>query len=164
MRRLFYFILKIFFPIKYARRIGVSVGENCRLLNIQYSTEPYLLKLGNHVSATNVRFETHDGGVWCFRDESPEIDIIKPISIGNNVYLGYEAVVLPGVTIGDNVVIGARAMVTKDIPSNSVAVGIPARVIKTLEEYKQKTFKEAHNTKQMDAVSKKAYYKNIYFK
>ena len=116
------------------------------------------------MSATNVRFETHDGGVWCFRKENPKIDIIKPISIGNNVYLGYEAVVLPGVTIGDNVVIGARAMVTKDIPSNSVAVGIPAKVIKTLEEYKEKTFNEAHNTKKMDVVSKEAYYKKIYWK
>ena len=84
------------------------------------------------MSATNVRFETHEGGVCCFRDENMEIDIIKPISIGDNVYLGYEAVVLPGVTIGNNVIFGARAIVTKDIPSNSVAVGIPARVIKTL--------------------------------
>ena len=164
MKKLFYFIFKKFSPIKYARHIGVNVGDNCRLLNIQYSTEPYLLKIGNHVSATNVRFETHDGGVWCFRKENPEIDIIKPISIGNNVYLGYEAVVLPGVTIGNNVIIGARAMVTKDIPSNSVAVGIHARVIKTLEEYKEKTFKEADNSKHMDAVSKKAYYKNKYFR
>ena len=164
MKKLFYFIFKKFSPIKYARHIGVNVGDNCRLLNIQYSTEPYLLKIGNHVSATNVRFETHDGGVWCFRKENPEIDIIKPISIGNNVYLGYEAVVLPGVTIGNNVIIGARAMVTKDIPSNSVAVGVPARVIKTLEEYKEKTFNEAHNTKKMNAVSKEAYYKKIYWK
>jgi len=88
IKRLFYFLFKKFFPIKYARHIGVNVGDNCRLLNIQYSTEPYLLKIGDHVSATNVRFETHDGGVWCFRKENPKIDIIKPISIGNNVYLG----------------------------------------------------------------------------
>jgi acetyltransferase-like isoleucine patch superfamily enzyme len=164
MSRLFYFIFNKLFPIKYAIYIGVNVGDNCRLINIKYSTEPYLLKIGNHVSATNVRFETHDGGVWCFRNENPEIDIVKPITIGNNVYLGYEAVVLPGVTIGNNVVIGARAMVTSDIPSNSVAVGVPARVIKTLEEYKEKTFNEAHNTKKMDAVSKEAYYKKIYCK
>tara|TARA_B110000977_G_C10799885_1_gene385871 strand:- start:381 stop:602 length:222 start_codon:yes stop_codon:yes gene_type:complete len=68
---------------------------------------------------------------------------------------------IPGLS---NVVIGARAMVTKDIPSNSVAVGIPAKVIKTLEEYKEKTFNEAHNTKNMDVVSKEAYYKKIYWK
>ena len=68
---------------------------------------------------------------------------------------------IPGLS---NVGIGARAMVTKDIPSNSVAVGIPAKVIKTLEEYKKKPFNEAHNTKKMDVGSKEVYYKKIYWK
>lgn len=53
-----------------------------------------------------------------------------PIIIGNNVWVGAKATILPGVTIGDNAVIGAHAVVTRDIPPNSVAVGIPARVIK----------------------------------
>lgn len=164
MRKIYNFFLKKLNPIKYAKSIGVQVGINCRLINIDYSTEPYLLKIGNHVSATNVRFETHDGGIWCFRDENPDIDIIKPITIGNNVYLGYEAVVLPGVTIGDNVVIGARAIVTKDIPPNSVAVGVPAKVIKTLDEYKDKSLKEAELTKRMEKKQKIEFYKKKFLK
>jgi maltose O-acetyltransferase len=56
-----------------------------------------------------------------------------PISIGNDVWIGGNAVVLPGITIGDNCTIGAGSVVTKDIPANSVAVGNPARVIKTLQ-------------------------------
>lgn len=57
----------------------------------------------------------------------------KPVSIGNDVWIGGNVTILPGVTIGDNVVIGAGAVVTHDVPSNSVAVGVPARVIKQIE-------------------------------
>jgi maltose O-acetyltransferase len=56
----------------------------------------------------------------------------KPITIGNNVWLGGNVVVLPGVTRGDNTVIGAGAIVTKDIPANVVAVGNPCRVVRTI--------------------------------
>ena len=55
-----------------------------------------------------------------------------PVTIGNNVWIGGSATILPGVTIGDNVTIGAGSVVTKDIPSNVVAVGNPCRVIKRL--------------------------------
>jgi len=60
------------------------------------------------------------------------LEYAKPIEVGNDVWIGGNVVVLPGVKIGDNVVIGAGSVVTKDIPSNSVAVGNPCRVIKTL--------------------------------
>ena len=56
----------------------------------------------------------------------------KPIKVGNNVWIGGNVVVLQGVTIGDNVVIGAGSVVTKDIPSNTVAYGNPCRVVKEI--------------------------------
>ena len=56
----------------------------------------------------------------------------KPVTIGHNVWIGGSVTILPGVTIGDNVTIGAGSVVTKDIPSNSVAVGNPCKVIKNL--------------------------------
>ena len=59
-------------------------------------------------------------------------EFAKPIKIGNNVWFGGNVTVLPNVTIGDNVVIGAGSVVTKDIPSNVVAVGNPCKVIKNL--------------------------------
>lgn len=61
------------------------------------------------------------------------LEAASPITIGDNVWLGGGAIVLPGVTIGDNSVIGAGAVVTKDVPANVVSVGNPARVIKTLD-------------------------------
>ena len=56
----------------------------------------------------------------------------KPVTIGNNVWIGGSVTILPGVTIGDNVTIGAGSVVTRDIPSNTVAVGNPCKVVKTL--------------------------------
>lgn len=58
----------------------------------------------------------------------------EPITIGDNVWLGGGAIVLPGVAIGDNTVVGAGAVVTKDLPANVVAVGNPAKVVRTIEE------------------------------
>ena len=56
----------------------------------------------------------------------------EPVTIGHNVWIGGDVVILPGVTIGDNVTIGAGSVVTKDIPSRTIAVGNPCRVIKTI--------------------------------
>ncbi|WP_371776302.1 sugar O-acetyltransferase [Streptomyces sp. NBC_01438] len=61
-----------------------------------------------------------------------KLEAAKPITIGDNVWLGGGAIVLAGVTIGDNSVIGAGAVVTKDVPANVVAVGNPARVIRSI--------------------------------
>jgi maltose O-acetyltransferase len=58
----------------------------------------------------------------------------QPITIGDNVWLGGGAIVLPGVTIGTNTVVGAGAVVTRDLPADAVAVGNPARVVRTLAE------------------------------
>lgn len=60
------------------------------------------------------------------------LEYAKPIHVGNNVWIGAHVSVLPGVTIGDNCVIGAGSVVTKDIPANSLAVGNPCRVIRSI--------------------------------
>ena len=145
-------------PLRHARALGVTIGESCRLYNVSFSTEPYLVTLGNHVSASSTHFETHDGGVWVLREENPNLDMIRPIRVGNNVYLGYRSMVMPGVTIGDNVIVGAGAIVTKDIPSNSVAVGVPARVIKSVDEYAVRAIAEGQQTKHLSQVQKRAWY------
>ena len=56
------------------------------------------------------------------------------VKIGNNVFIGVKSVIMPGVTIGDNVIIGAMSLVTKDIPSDVVAYGQPAKVIKSIDD------------------------------
>ena len=137
--------------VAYARHLGVRVGEGCRILGNArkvFGAEPYLVRLGNRVTVVSgVQFFTHDGGVWVFRSERPGLDVFGPIDVGNNVFIGARAVILPGVTIGDNVVIGAGAVVTNDIPSNSVAVGVPARVVKSLDAYREGIWERAIDTK-----------------
>lgn len=71
------------------------------------------------------------------------MEITKPITVGDNVYIGNNALILPGVHIGSNVVIGAGAIVSRDISDNSAAVGVPARVIKTADEYFEKIQRES---------------------
>lgn len=160
LTRIQHFLLRRFAPIRYARNIGVNLGEGCRLLDVSYSTEPYLVTLGDHVSATATRFETHDGGVWVFRDRLPEIDVVRPIRVGNNVFFGYGTLILPGVTIGDNVVVGAGSVVTRDIPSNTVAVGCPAKPIKSLDEYESGVLGKSHDTKNLTPAEKRRYYED----
>ena len=60
------------------------------------------------------------------------------VTIGDNCFIGSHSLILPNVTIGDNVIIGSGAIVTKDIPSNTVCGGVPARVICSLDEYRDK--------------------------
>lgn len=141
---------------------------------VEWGTEPWIITLGNNVHITNgCKFITHDGGTLVYRKEIPDLEITKPISVGNNVYFGNDVLVLPGVHIGNNVIIGARAVVTKDIPDNSVAVGIPAKVIKTADEYLEKLKKESLHLGHLQGREKddalKKYYnyqgnsKGIYF-
>lgn len=63
----------------------------------------------------------------------------KPISIGNNVWIGASATICPGVTIGNDVVIGAGAVVVKDIPNSCVVGGVPAKIIRTLQDGDEET-------------------------
>ncbi|BFQ95203.1 acyltransferase [Enterococcus cecorum] len=132
-------------PVKYAKKIGVNVGENCHFYGkIEWGTEPWLITIGNNVHITNnCSFINHDGGTLIFRDQIPDLEITKPITVGDNVYIGTDTLILMGVNIGCNVVIGARSLVTKDIPEGSVAVGHPAKVIKSTEEYLEKLKKES---------------------
>ena len=133
------------FPLKYAKKVGVNIkGELHIYGKVKWGTEPWIITIGDNVYITeDVKFLTHDGGTLLFRNLVPDLEITKPITIGNNVYIGVNTIILPGVTIGDNVVIGAGAVVSKDIPSNSLAVGVPAKVIKPIDEYFEKLKQES---------------------
>lgn len=163
-------------PLKYARKIGVNMYEGGVHLygRISWGTEPWIITLGNNVHITEgVKFITHDGGTLLFRDKVQDLEITKPIKIGNDVYIGNDVIILPGVSIGSKVIIGAGAVVAKDIPDNSVAVGVPARVIKTADEYFEKIQKESLHLGKLKGKAKddalKEYYgytgnsKGIYF-
>ena len=72
-----------------------------------------------------------------FHLDDPRIGAPKPIKIEDNVWLGYGVIVMKGVTIGKNSIIGMNSVVTKDVPPNSIAVGTPAKVIKSIKKNSQ---------------------------
>lgn len=158
---------------KYLIKQGARIGKGTRFFcNTAYlGSEPYLIEIGEDcVFATGTRFITHDGGVNILNHlrkfekngENILMDKIAPIKIGNNVYTGIQTVILPGVTIGDNVVIGAYSVVTRDIPSNSVVAGVPAKFICSIEEYYQKSLSKVEPTKTMSKEQKKEFYLKKY--
>jgi len=116
--------------IKYWRRQGMKIGEKCYINNVSFSTEPYLIEIGNHVAiAAGTDFITHDGAIWCFRDEEKNADIFGLITIGNNVFIGNNCTILPNTTVGDNCIIGAGSVLRGQFPAGSVIVGNPAKVV-----------------------------------
>ncbi len=117
--------------------MGMTVGDNFKRLNgvILDPSHCWLIDIGNNVTmAPRVHILCHDASTKPFLNFTK----IGRVSIGDNVFIGAESVVLPGIKIGNNVVIGANSTVTHNIPDNSVAVGSPARVISTLDEYLKK--------------------------
>lgn len=146
IKKIYRLILNKLKPYKYMEKVGVNfpTGKVHIYGNVDWGSEPWIISLGENVHLTDGgKFVAHDGGTLLFRQYVPDLEITKPISVGNDVYIGNNVIILPGVNIGSKVVIGAGAVVTKDLPDNSVAVGVPARVIKTADEYFEKLKKES---------------------
>ncbi|MBE7018936.1 MAG: acyltransferase [Ruminococcaceae bacterium] len=109
-----------------------------------FSTEPWCVTLGDNVHITNeVVFVCHDGGTLVFRHLVPDLEITKPITVGDNVFIGTRSIIMPGVHIGNNVIIAAGSVVSKDLPDNGVYGGVPAKFIKPMDEYFEKIQQES---------------------
>lgn len=130
--------------LNYYRKRGIRIGGGCYFLDPKHvtidTTRPELVEIGDHVFIhRGTIILTHDWASWCFVYSHNEfLPSHGHVKIGNNVWMGENVTILKGVTIGDNVIIGLGSVVTKDIPSNSIAVGVPARVIGSYEDYYEK--------------------------
>lgn len=115
--------------------MALKWGQNQIPCEFRIAAEPYLISVGNRCQITkDVKFFTH-GGSNVVRDLDPSFDCFGKIKIGNNVYIGNNSLVMPGVTVGDNVLIAAGSVVTNSVPSNCVVGGNPARIICSRREY-----------------------------
>jgi acetyltransferase-like isoleucine patch superfamily enzyme len=112
------------------------IGENASIPATAEFGDPDIISIGDNVVMSDCALVGHDasGPMLSRAYDMTLAGVFGPTVIGNNVFIGYQAVVLPGVTIGDNVVVGAGAIVTADVPSDSVVVGSPARVVGTVTE------------------------------
>lgn len=148
--------------VLYWTKKGASIGEGTEIYtSANLGSEPYLVTIGKNCRITaNVSITTHEGGVIVLRNlykELSDIDRFGAVTIGNNVHIGPRTLIMPDVHIGSNVIIGCGAIVTKDIPDNSVAIGIPARVIETIDEYKMKHAGDFVHTKGMNPDKKREF-------
>lgn len=133
-------------PIEILKSRGMKVGKNFSKQQGCFldPTHCFLIEIGNNVTfSIRVTLLAHDASC----KDLVHYTKIGKIIIEDNVFIGANVTVLPNVTIGKNSIIGAGSIVTHDIPSNSVAVGNPAKVISSIEEYKRKLEKQLENSK-----------------
>ena len=122
--------------ICYYRKKGIKIGHNFKISPETYIDlhKPEYIEIGSNVQITRWAM------ILCY-DSSKDMEVFKKylkkhpygrVKIGDNVYIGTQSVIMPGVTIGDNVIIGANSVVTHDIPPNCIVAGTPARKIREL--------------------------------
>ncbi|MDB8438117.1 acyltransferase [Turicibacter sanguinis] len=130
--------------VKYLKKIGMKIGEEVYIWSPLQTTidesRPYLLEIGNNVNiTTGVRILTHGYDWSVLKSITGKVyGSAGKIKIGNNVFIGMNAIILKGVTIGDNVIIAAGSVVTHDIPNDTVVAGNPAKKIYNIYEYEKK--------------------------
>lgn len=152
-----FFRKKTWTGVKYARYLGVEVGNDCIISTTSWGSEPYLISIGDGVRITaGVKFFTH-GGATVLRKRHPDMDFFGKIRVGDNVYIGNNVLIMPGVTIGNDVTIAAGAVVTKSVPEAVIVGGNPARIIGNLSDFEARMLRFNLNTRGLSPHQKKEF-------
>ena len=121
-------------PLNEHIKRGLVVGKNFSMLHgviIDYS-HTWLIEIGDDVTlAPRVHILAHDASTKRYLNYTR----IGKVKIGDRVFIGANSIILPGVTIGNDVIIGAGSVITHDIPDGHVAVGNPAKIICTIDDF-----------------------------
>jgi acetyltransferase-like isoleucine patch superfamily enzyme len=123
--------------VEYLRRHGgfVSIGERCSILRSTLFTDPAYVRIGNNVHFATCSIIGHDGSAGMLEAaRGVPLDGTGKVDIRDNVFIGHEAIILPGVTIGPDAIVAAGAVVNRDVPPGAVVGGVPAKQISTVEE------------------------------
>jgi len=118
------------------RHLGLhAMGDGCYIQMNVAITDPAYVRLGNNVHLTGCTLFGHDGAVSMLKQAyGLSLDKVGKIDIRDNVFVGHQAIVMPGVTIGPDAIVAAGAVVTRDVPPGSIVGGVPAKVIGTVPE------------------------------
>jgi acetyltransferase-like isoleucine patch superfamily enzyme len=120
-----------------------SIGLDCEINRDASITDPYLVRIGNHVTLSSCSLIGHDGSIkQIYNATGRRVDAVGKIDIKDNCFIGYRAIILRNVTIGPNSIVAAGAIVTKDVPPNSIVAGGPAKVIGTIGRFAEKLNEE----------------------
>jgi acetyltransferase-like isoleucine patch superfamily enzyme len=112
-----------------------AMGDGCVIQMNVCITDPAYVRLGNNVHLTGCTLFGHDGAVSMLKQAyGVRLDKVGKIDIGDNVFVGHQAIIMPGVTIGPDAIVAAGAVVTRDVPPGSIVGGVPARVIGSVQE------------------------------
>lgn len=142
---------------KIARHKGVKIGKGSIVTGVSFGSEPYLISIGENVRITDgTKIFTH-GGARVLRNKYPDLDFFGKVYIGDNVYIGNNCLIMPGVSIGSNVIVGAGSVVTKSIKDNSIFAGNPARFISSIENFESNVVPKNLKTKGMSYDQKREF-------
>ena len=141
LNRICFGIARIIFPAQlrmpFYRATGMKIGKGTKIaatVDVDQSA-PELITIGANVWVTRgVMILCHQRDLTVYEIDKPVMDCpltYKPVVIRDGAHIGIGSIIMPGVTIGKGAVIGAGSVVTRDVPDYSVAVGVPAKVIKS---------------------------------
>lgn len=124
--------------VKYFRRGGVKIGNNCCILSDLDKSDKEMITIGDNVTVSSyVLFVTHDHSIYHIRGEGN--DLRGRIKIGNNCFIGERALIMYGVTLADNIIVASGAVVTKSFPQSNVIIGgNPAKIIGYWSDFERK--------------------------
>ena len=144
-------------PEEYARHIGVNIGKNCFISTREWSSEPYLITIGNNVQITrNVYIHTHGGGN-AIRCHYPDYDAFGKVKIEDWAYVGANSQIMPGVTVGEGAIVAAGSVVTKSVAPHTVVGGNPARLICSVQEFIDNNLKYNLHCKSLSESEKRMF-------
>jgi len=121
----------------YLRQHGrfYAIGQDCHINTDCKITDPDYVRLGNNVTLSTCVLIGHDASIAVIgRATGKKLDSVGKIDIRDNVFIGYGAILLPGVTIGPNAIVAAGAVVNRDVPPGSVVGGVPAKPVGTFDD------------------------------
>lgn len=113
-----------------------AIGSGCCIQQNVTITDPAYTRLGSNVHLTGCTIFGHNGSINMLkRGWGVSVDSVGKVDIRDNVFVGHQAMILPGVTIGPNAIVGAGAVVARDVPPGAIVAGVPAQQIGTVAAY-----------------------------